>query len=401
MKPEAKTPILDKIFILIDCIGRGGAEKVAVTLANSFAEQGREVHLLILRHNIEYKLSSRVSLHVMSDLRFAKGYAYSVLEVWRGIFWARRVLNHEASGARLVLSHLTRSNLINITLGILMSCHKAICVSHNSLGFYKNSNFVKRFMFTVMGVIFPLARRTVCVSKRMAADYRRLYIFRKCSVTTVYNPVMLPIDVALSNECKEGIDELVHVAMIGRIHAVKRHDLAIMAMSLLKNKGRHKYILHIVGDGPEENRVREAVRSAKIDDCVIMYGWMDDPTAILQKCSLSLLCSDTEGFPNSIVESLAMGVPVVATDCVSGPRELLAPECGPEVEIFFDRKLYPARHGVLVKLDDVGALAAAIEYQVERSNQFQQRAACIEFAQQFEATRVAIKYLQLFDNALS
>lgn len=389
---------MEKHFILIDCIGRGGAEKVAVTIANELAESGCCVHLLILRQNIGYSLNEGVKLHVMSDLQFAKGYLYSVQEVFRGIFWVRRTLGREVGDApRVLVSHLTRSNLINIFLGLFIFSHKAICVSHNSVGFYRNTGFVRRLLLLAQGVLLPLASRTVCVSKRMAADYRRLFLFRKRSIVSIYNPVRLPGAAAELGESASEAPAEVHVAMIGRFHAVKRHDLAIQALSLLNRNGRRKYILHLVGDGPEQPSVREMIRVAGLESSVIMHGWLDNTMPILEQCSLSLLCSDTEGFPNSIVESLAMGIPVVATDCISGPRELLAPQCDPEGDLPFEHGFYAAPHGALVATGDADALAGAIEYQVLRPDKLQQRLRCINFAEQFEASRIVREYRNLIE----
>jgi glycosyltransferase involved in cell wall biosynthesis len=109
---------------------------------------------------------------------------------------------------------------------------------------------------------------------------------------------------------------------------------------------------------------------------------------------MSILCSETEGFPNSIVESLAAGVPVVATDCVSGPRELLAPGEDLEQDLALRDGIFPAAHGVLVRMGDPAALARAIEYQAGVQDAGQ-RAACIEFARQFDARTVTRQYCQL------
>jgi glycosyltransferase involved in cell wall biosynthesis len=386
---------MQDIYILIDCIGRGGAEKIAVTLANELAEQGVHVHLLLLRRNIGYELSNKVALHVMTDTQFAKGYAHAVVEVLRGVFWARRILRQRPrSSESTLISHLTRSNVVNILLQLVLPRHNAICVSHNSSGFYKNRGLAQRMLLLAQSVAFPLAHRTVCVSKRMAADYRRLWLFRKNSVISIYNPVNLHVD-----DCAAGVaaclpESAVHLCMVGRLHPVKRHDLALQALAILKRTTRRTYILHVVGDGPEESRVRALIVELGLTECVLMHGWVEDTHPIVTRCSMSILCSDTEGFPNSIVESLAAGVPVVATDCVSGPRELLAPGEDLEKDLALRDGILPAAHGVLVRMGDAAALARGIEYQAGVHNAGQ-RAACIDFARQFDARTVTTHYCQL------
>jgi glycosyltransferase involved in cell wall biosynthesis len=385
---------MEDVYILIDCIGRGGAEKIAVTLANELADQGVHVHLLLLRRNIGYALSDKVALRVMTDTQFAKGYAHAIVEVLRGVFWARRILKQRSSSESTLISHLTRSNVINILLQLVLPRHNAICVSHNSSGFYTNKGLAKRMLLLAQSVAFPMAHRTVCVSKRMAADYRRLWLFRKASVISIYNPVSLHADDQPAGVGAYVPGSAVHLCMVGRLHPVKRHDVALQALAILNRTSRRAYVLHVAGDGPEEARVRALIDELGLSECVLMHGWVEHTHPIVSRCSMSILCSETEGFPNSIVESLAAGVPVVATDCVSGPRELLAPGEDLEQDLALRDGIFPAAHGVLVRMGDPAALARAIEYQAGVQDAGQ-RAACIEFARQFDARTVTRQYCQL------
>lgn len=383
------------IYLLIESIGRGGAEKIAVMLANELAEQGHNVHLLTLRKDVGYQVSERVELLAMSEARSARGYWNSLVEMLRGLRWVRRILNeHGHSAGTVVVSHLTRCNFINIALDLLLPQHRAICVSHNSVGFYKDRGFLKRSLLVAQGLFFPLAFRTVCVSRRMAADYRRLWLFRKFSIVTIYNPVSLPSSDQTSPPREALSTPQVHIAMVGRLHAVKRHDIALRAIAALKARSGRTFVLHIVGDGPEENRVRDLIEELGIAAQVVMHGWLEDTSNVVGNCAFSVLCSDTEGLPNSILESLALGVPVVATDCVSGPRELLAPDEDLEGDISFENGYHPAAHGVLVRLGDPIALANAIEYQAgvkDQARSFE----CIAFARQFDTTIIAGQYADL------
>lgn len=389
------TPDMEQVFILIDCLGRGGAEKIAVTLANELAAQGRDVHVLILRRNIAYELRPDVKLHIMTDVQFAKGYGHAVLEVLHGLRWVRDILRQFRRDRRSVMvSHLTRCNVINIAMELLLPHHRAVCVSHNSIGFYRGKGLAKRALLALQATLFPLAYRTVCVSKRMAADYRQLWLFRKHSVVTIYNPVTLPSDPSVAGADARHFADAVHIAMVGRLHPVKRHDVALRAMAILKERSRRTYVLHLLGDGPKESEIVSLVRELGLDDSVVLHGWVADTRPVVQQCAMSLLCSDTEGFPNSIVESLALGIPVVATDCVSGPRELLAPDEDVKRSLPFRDGIFFGRHGTLVRLGDPEALARAIEHQADVTDAARVQA-CVDFARQFDAAIVARQYGEL------
>ncbi|MEJ8836235.1 glycosyltransferase [Ramlibacter sp. AN1133] len=385
---------MSDIHILIDCIGRGGAEKIVVTLANELARQGHSVTLLLLRRNIGYELNEKVKLLTMSDKPFPKGWLHSVGELLRGLWWTRRTL--EASGTKhtFLLSNLTRSNLINIALAVVMPHHRAFCVSHASVDYYRKRGIGRTFLLMAEGLFFPLAYRTICVSKRMTADYQRLWKFRKNSVITIYNPVHTGTSLASSGGSVSQKPTTVHIGMVARLHPVKRHDLALRAMRILKESRPGHYVLHIMGEGPQEQAIRSMVAELNLGDRVVMHGWTDEPGEILRGCAMTLLCSDTEGFPNSVVESLASGIPVVATDCVSGPRELLAPHLDVEQEIEFQEGFLPTAHGVLVRVGDPEALARGIEYQACRSS-LERNTECIAFAKQFEPARIAREYTDL------
>lgn len=368
-----------------------------MTLANEFARQDIETHLLILRNNIEYKLNTKINLHIMSEEKFSGGFFRSINEIVKGCFWVRKILikNKDQENTTL-LSHLVRSNIINIVLGIFNWHHKAICVSHNSVGFYRGRGILKKIFLISQGVIFPLAFRTVCVSKRIEMDYKSLFLFRKESVVNICNPIDLNI-VMNSDKSPKAIDDLViNIAMIGRIHLIKRHDLAIRAICLLNNRSKLTYKLHIVGDGPEENNIKRYINQNKFDSFVIMHGWLENTQEILGCANLSILCSDSEGFPNSIVESLACGKPVVATDCVSGPRELLAPEIGLLSPIDFVDGFSPVTYGALVGVGDAVGLANGIEY-VSRNLEVYKESAMIEYVSRFDASTISRQYIQILN----
>jgi glycosyltransferase involved in cell wall biosynthesis len=100
----------------------------------------------------------------------------------------------------------------------------------------------------------------------------------------------------------------------------------------------------ILGEGEERNRLQTLIRELGLEQHAVLVGFVKNPFAFLARARVFVLCSDWEGLPGALIQALACGTPVVATDCDSGPREILQ----------------DGRFGRLVRVGDVGELSDAI-----------------------------------------
>lgn len=87
--------------------------------------------------------------------------------------------------------------------------------------------------------------------------------------------------------------------------------------------------LMIIGDGPLKKDLLELIRMLGVHDRVVIAAFQKNLMACIRKASCFVLSSHVEGFPNVLLEAMAIGLPVISTDCSSGPRELLAPATDP------------------------------------------------------------------------
>jgi glycosyltransferase involved in cell wall biosynthesis len=129
---------------------------------------------------------------------------------------------------------------------------------------------------------------------------------------------------------------------VGRLVPQKNFRLLIDAFAIVRRS--HDARLIILGEGPERPLLEAQVRQYGLHDVVDLPGFLDNPYACMARASVFALSSDFEGLPTVLIETLAIGTPVVSTDCESGPREIL-------------------RGGVLgelVPVGDVHAMALAI-----------------------------------------
>jgi glycosyltransferase involved in cell wall biosynthesis len=129
---------------------------------------------------------------------------------------------------------------------------------------------------------------------------------------------------------------------VGRLHRQK--GFATLMRAFASARQRRPLRLAILGDGPERRALERTARKLGIADDVHMPGFAGNPAAWMARSSVFVLSSGWEGFPNVVLEALAVGCPVVSTDCPSGPREMLS----------------DGTYGCLVRVGDHAAMAAAI-----------------------------------------
>lgn len=130
---------------------------------------------------------------------------------------------------------------------------------------------------------------------------------------------------------------------VGRLVKVKNFSLLIAAFAQLRAKRAARLIL--IGDGPLEPVLRAQAQQLGVSDAVLFTGFLPNPYPFIAAADALVLSSTREGSPNVIVEALALKVPVVATDCATGPRELLA----------------DGRYGWIANNNDVDGLKRAME----------------------------------------
>jgi glycosyltransferase involved in cell wall biosynthesis len=129
---------------------------------------------------------------------------------------------------------------------------------------------------------------------------------------------------------------------IGRLRKAKNFELLIKAFAIVRRQRSCR--LAILGEGAERPHLESLIKELNLEGSVKLYGHVRNPFAYLQRAALFVLSSRFEGSPNVLIEALALGVPAVATDCHSGPREILG----------------AGVHGSLVPVGDSERMAAAM-----------------------------------------
>jgi glycosyltransferase involved in cell wall biosynthesis len=306
---------LGKITMVLPDFGGGGAERIMVFLANGFAQMGIDVTFLAGRAEgpCLTDLSGDVRLVDLGVARFARAVPALV-----------RHLNAQSPDA--VLSALTHANLVLLLAARLARRGPRLVVAeHNSTTMLANAGRGPKQMVktALLKALYPRADCITFVSHAMQAEFQNLLKLTPDRLATIYNPV--PVgrlrDLAATgarNPWLAGKDGPVVVAA-GRLTPQKDFHTLLRAFALVKPPAR----LIVFGEGPERSSLEALRQKLNLQDRVAFPGFVKDLPAELGAADLFVLSSRWEGLPGVLLEALALDVPVVATNCPTGPDEIL------------------------------------------------------------------------------
>ncbi|AFZ37105.1 glycosyl transferase group 1 [Stanieria cyanosphaera PCC 7437] len=180
-------------------------------------------------------------------------------------------------------------------------------------------------------------------------------------------------------------DNLPFIVGIGRLVPQKGFDLLIKAHAAVIKKGIAHHLV-LIGEGEEHSNLSELATNLGVFDSVNFLGFSSNPYSTLARASLFCLSSRYEGMPLSLMEASVLGIPMIATDCLTGPREILA----------------DGLYGDLVATESVEALSSAIErHFLEPQRLVTKAQASAQQAERFSMRTCADKYRELFAHCVA
>ena len=333
-----------KVLFFISSLEGGGAERVMVTLLGNIEDSRIEPVLVLLypaaKSPYREYLSEKIKVIVIernSDSLFEK--------IKQFMSFLRCV--HKES-PRVLFSMLTHNNIMALLTGTLLRIRVIVC-EHIALGEVVKTGEGKRMLGVPVGpvvkVLYRFADKVVAVSdgiRRNLTDEFRIPAHR---IRVIYNPIDCGAIAELSAIPPEhpffkGGEPVVIGA--GRLVTQKRFDILIKAFSSVVKEMDARLI--ILGEGPEREALRKLVSDRGLEDKVSLAGFQGNPYQFFSRADVFVLSSGFEGLPMVILEAMACGVPVISTDCRSGPREILQ----------------NGSCGLLVPVGDEGALSTEI-----------------------------------------
>ncbi|MGE5579015.1 MAG: glycosyltransferase [Bacillota bacterium] len=320
-----------KIALLVPTLEAGGMERVAIRMADLLSGQHEVFIVLFSIESTGYECTHRI---VDLGVRSSGGHS-----VWA---FVRRVMNTlrrihrlgralRANEADVCFSFGSAANIVNL---LATGRHRRIVSLRGYGSIIQPSCLVDRvFRIPVARAIYSMAHAIVCVSRRMQLDFIQNYRIRAEKVHVLNNGFDIAQIRDLSRQpCPPAFDETSVqkdvVIAVGNLRPPKGYWHLIRSFSWVvgQNERAHLVILGADQSGHKE-KLERLVDLLHIGDSVTLMGFDENPFKYIRRSRVYVLSSIMEGFPNALVEAMICGAPVIASDCRTGPREILTGDC--------------------------------------------------------------------------
>ncbi len=347
-----------KVLFVTPTLGCGGAEKLLIQLLESMNRSTLVPMLAVL--NAQGELVSEVPDDVrVFDLRKRSRYDFLTLQ-WRINSIVRRF------GADVVVALISYTNYLVLMSRALFRWNKpVIACLHTTLTPSLPSQSFARVKKILVREFYPKAEAVVTVSESAKRDLVEVTGLPEDKVHVIYNPVDAGAILAMA---REPLDHEtrgpIEIVAVGRLTAAKDYPNLLKAFRIVRSTS--EVHLTIIGEGEERPLLERLLRELGLEACVTLQGFDPNPYKYMASAKLLVLSSAWEGFPTVIEEAMACGTPVVATDCASGPSEIITDgENGLLVPVGDEVTLAGAIKRVLDDEDLRGRLAAAGKRRIE------------------------------------
>jgi glycosyltransferase involved in cell wall biosynthesis len=356
------------VALFLATSGHSGVDRIMINLIHAFADRGLRVDLLRVRHHGPHLPSVPANVRIV-DL--------GVNHVAQGLIPLVRYLRRERPLA--LLADKDKVNRLALWARRLAAVPTRAIVRTGttvSLDLATRPWWQRQIQTLSMRRFYPWADAIVVPSQGAARDLAEVAGLAPDRVQVIPNPIVTPALLALAAQPVDHpwlqSPDIPVVLGVGELCA--RKDFSTLVRAFAQLRQRYTARLVILGKGRQRERLEGLARELGIDRDLSLPGFVSNPYAYMRRASLFVLSSRYEGFGNVLVEALAVGTPVVSTDCPSGPREIL--EGG--------------RHGRLVPVGDVLALAEAMRETLEHPPQ---PAVLRAAAERFQVENSAAQYL--------
>jgi glycosyltransferase involved in cell wall biosynthesis len=329
---------LPRVAFFLGSFGGGGIERITAHLAHNFVKLGVQIDLILNRADPTHLWQMPIETRII-DLKAANLYL--------SLPGLVRYLRQDRPIALLAADHylneiaLLAKRLARVPLRLVVAEHNQLSQTA------RNATKLKGRLTPLFArYLYPWADGIVAVSDGVAKDLAATALLPMDRIETIYNPVINDRMLANAKEPVEhdwfNASEIPVILGVGKLEQQKDFPNLIRAFAKVRQTRPARLV--ILGWGPDKSELEILIQTLGLDADVALLGYVENPYAYMTKSSVFVLSSAWEGLPTVLIEAMALGIPVVSTDCESGPAEILA----------------GGKYGYLIPVGDSEALAEGI-----------------------------------------
>lgn len=341
------------LVIIINSMAGGGAERVTSILLDQLKDQ-YEIHLLLAENFIDYDLPEEQKIYCFKFLQNKRGYFFNFFKIPFHAYECWQYLKKH--NIEISLSFLNRPNFVNCSLKFFGWKGKVIISERQAPSkIYRQHIFKNLIGGNLIRLLYRKADLIIPNAKGIETDLKDNFGLVKTSFQVINNPINLEKTKTRLSLIKEKTTTTFTFINVARLEKQKDHITLLSAFAQLAHLDCQ---LILLGKGSLEQEIKATIQALGISDKVKLIGFSDNPFRYLKNADCFVLSSNFEGFPNVLLEALACSLPIIATDCRTGPREILAPETDFNKEIRSAIEI--GRFGVLTPVGNVDEMANAM-----------------------------------------
>ena len=377
-----------KIYFLIPSLEKGGIERSLSRISKGLIDRGWEVIMLtseVSKEGKTYFENSVKFITVSTPFKKQNSIIFQTLKNLILFFKFKKIINNNEVDLVLAAKNLPLAVLLKkyskskFKLFLREAVHPFAAAKNQRS--YLNSKFV----IFLKKKLYPSADKIIAISEGVKKSLIEQLKMPPSKIEVIYNPAGDKRIIELSKEKveKNYFSNNFNIINIGRLTKQKDHITLLKAMKLVLKKIQCNLL--IIGDGSERKNIYKFIKDNDLENNVNLLGYKSNPWKYLSRSDLFVLSSNWEGFGNVIVESMILGVPVISSDCNSGPSEILV----------------DGKYGDLLEIRDYNKLSELILKEYNSRESKNKSDLIVQRSNNFSINEISRRYAELFEKLLT